>query len=225
MRYLDIPPSIQPMSSSSGLSVLYSRTSYPPFFIKIAKNVISKTFLHPLLWPNNALSQHHILALNSISDSNKSQLTFKPSSNSCLPTSTPTAFSCSCRMNLLPALFPPHRQFFIFLLCTLTHLHQPPRTIKLLMWDEAEEVESGILFHILPLLLPDSMTLEHSSDCDGDKAGIYQVPYVLTCLMPTANSQDRILHEVHFKNVRTTQLCLCQISLIKNWKATSQAWK
>lgn len=142
-----------------------------------------------------------------------------------LPTSTPTAFSSSCHMNLLPALFPPHRQFFIFLLCTLTHLHQPPRTIKLLMWDEAEEVDSGILFHILPLLLPDSMTLEHSSDCDGDKASIYQVLYVLTCLMPTANSQDRILHEVHFKNVRTTQLCLCQISLIKNWKATSQAWK
>lgn len=89
--------------------------------------------------------------------------------------------------------------------------------------DEAEEVESGVLFHIPPLLLPDSVTLEHSSDCDGDKAGIYQVPYVLTCLMPTANSQDRILHEVHFKNVQTTQVCLCQISLIKSWKATSQA--
>lgn len=43
--------------------------------------------------------------------------------------------------------------------------------------------------------------------------------------MPIANSQNRIHQEVHFKNGQPTQLLSLPLSLIKNWKATSQAWK
>lgn len=126
-------------------------------------------------------SQHPLLALNSISDSNKPQLTFKPSSNSCLPTSTPTPSSCSCCVNFLPALSSPHWQFFPFLSSSVTHLCQPPHTnSQTADLRGAERVESGILIHILPLLLPDYITLEHSSGCNGDEAHIYQIPYVLT---------------------------------------------
>lgn len=106
---------------------------------------------------------------------------------------------------------------------TCTNL--PTLTIKLLIWGEAE---NGWVRHPDSYSSPppsDYTTLEYSSDCNGYKAGICQVPCKLTHLMPTATSQDRIHHEVHFKNGQTTKLLLPLLSLIKNLKATSQAWK
>lgn len=115
-------------------------SSVLPSFL-VAENVTSKTFSPPLLWPNNAPSQHPPLAFNIISNSNKSQLTLKPSSNSCLPTSTPTLLSCSCHINHLTASFPTTCNSLPSLPApapTQTHLPQP--TIKLLILKEAEKV-------------------------------------------------------------------------------------